>query len=114
MTLQQIESRQGLDQVAIARNHARINKLAGPLQYSVVNSYVIPNLEDLGDPQVSNNPTNPATAEIYAGDQQVSTGGHFSRNPATRPQNPRYFLRSLIWSRDGPDKRLARPPGHFL
>ena len=75
MTLQQIESRQGLDQVAISRNHARINQLAGPLEYSVVNNYLIPNLGNLGDPQVSNNPTDPATTEVYAGDQQVGTGG---------------------------------------
>ena len=67
MTLQNIETRQGLDQVAISRNHVRINQLAGPLEYSVVDNLLIPNLGDLGDPQVSNTLTNPATAEVYAG-----------------------------------------------
>ena len=51
----------------------------------MVNNYLIPNLGDLGDPQVSNNPTNLAMAEVYAGDQQVGTGGP-SNWEGTEPQ----------------------------
>ena len=98
MTLQNIVSRQGLDQVAIQINHKRINQLAGPLEYSVVDGYLIPNLSDLGDQQVSNNLTNPATAEAYAGNQQVGTGGpgnwegaepQLDNSAETLPQAPR-------------------------
>ena len=65
---QSLESRQGLNQVAIARYHKIIDKLAGPLQYSVVKTFLIPDPEDLGDPQASNNPANPVAAEVCAGD----------------------------------------------
>ena len=75
MKLQEILSRQGLDQIAIQKNHERINQLAGPLEYSIVDGYLFPALGVPGDQQVSNNLTNPATAEAYAGNQQVGTGG---------------------------------------
>ena len=60
--------------MAIVRNQKRIDQLVGPLPYSVVKSILIPNPEDLGEPQASNNPANPVAVEVCAGDQQVSIG----------------------------------------
>ena len=75
MELQEIVSRQGLDQIAIQKNHERINQLAGPIEYSIVDGYLFPALGVPGDQQVSNDLRNQAAAEVYSGDQQVGTGG---------------------------------------